>query len=144
MCSLILLACINGRSGNSFLLQKPEDPPTSGFATWRGNWSGCAHYELGDVTSVAGMEYLAVAVNTNSTPPSDPWVLLSGQNRSTLEQIFNYIQKEQRSEIVKLTDAIDQEYIRLYVLISILGTSTYSIVSGVIVQRLQTMLVSSV
>jgi hypothetical protein len=51
-------------------------PAAVGF-TGRGAWSSSATYAANDIVSYNGNSYLANSTNTNSTPPSASWTLLS-------------------------------------------------------------------
>ena len=47
--------------------------------TWKGAWSSATTYTIGGAVALNGSSYIAVAVNTNSAPPSASWNLLAAQ-----------------------------------------------------------------
>ncbi|HIN63814.1 MAG TPA: hypothetical protein EYM95_04180 [Candidatus Obscuribacterales bacterium] len=51
----------------------------SGGLLWRGVWSSSTSYAVGDAVSLSGTSYIAVAPNTNSSPPSADWNTLAAK-----------------------------------------------------------------
>lgn len=49
---------------------------------WRGTWSSATAYAVSDAVYYNGSSYIAVAANTNSTPPSANWNVLAAQGAS--------------------------------------------------------------
>ena len=49
---------------------------------WRGTWNSGTTYAVSDAVYYNGSSYIAVAANTNSTPPSANWNVLAAQGAS--------------------------------------------------------------
>ena len=63
--------------------------------TARGAWSSAASYNLNDIVELAGSSYVAIAANTNSSPPSVNWVL--------------FAEKGEQGDIANLPSVIDAD-----------------------------------
>lgn len=68
-----------GPPGNNGLNGSPGPTGATGSGfNWEGGWSSLATYQINDVIEYQRSSYIAIAMNTNSPPPSADWNLIAG------------------------------------------------------------------